>query len=304
MGQPAFLKDGLVAYYPFNGNANDESGKGGQATFTGIGGEVADRFGGARSARRINKIGDRIIIGNGPSTGKQNTSWSFGLWCNIQTVTGTIGSLLCEHDTYQIDYTYSANLTAFSTGDLDNHIRAGVANSEFSVLAKNSIVFQSWIHAFCVIDASTSSQRIFVNGKLVATGAYDTARDYSSGNKWAIGSTWNSNWGFLGDVDNVRIYNRALSDGEVKSLHDYESTPPDNNFITNGLVAYYPFNGNANDESGNKYTGAEIDLTYTADRFSRNGSSPLFNGVSSVVHLPINNWATPEYSINCWVKGL
>ncbi|MEY4327286.1 MAG: hypothetical protein RIS24_3457, partial [Verrucomicrobiota bacterium] len=27
-GQPAFLKDGLVAYYPFNGNANDESGNG------------------------------------------------------------------------------------------------------------------------------------------------------------------------------------------------------------------------------------------------------------------------------------
>ena len=28
LGQPAFLKEGLVAYYPFNGNANDESGNG------------------------------------------------------------------------------------------------------------------------------------------------------------------------------------------------------------------------------------------------------------------------------------
>ena len=52
-----------------------------------------------------------------------------------------------------------------------------------------------------------------------------------------------------GRIDNVRIYNRSLSSNEVAQLYNIESTPPAG-FETNGLVAYYPFNGNANDASG------------------------------------------------------
>ena len=33
--EPAILKDGLVAYYPFSGNANDESGNGNNGTVFG-----------------------------------------------------------------------------------------------------------------------------------------------------------------------------------------------------------------------------------------------------------------------------
>ena len=29
-------------------------------------------------------------------------------------------------------------------------------------------------------------------------------------------------WGLIGSIDDVRIYNRALSDGEVKALYDLE----------------------------------------------------------------------------------
>lgn len=51
---------------------------------------------------------------------------------------------------------------------------------------------------------------------------------------------------------------------------------------TAGLVAYYPFNGNANDESGNKYNGTNQGATLTKDRFGNVNSAFYFNGSSNI----------------------
>lgn len=50
---------------------------------------------------------------------------------------------------------------------------------------------------------------------------------------------------------------------------------------TNGLVAWYPFNGNANDGSGNGNNGTVDGATLTTDRFGNLNSAFLFNGTSS-----------------------
>ena len=84
--QPAFLTNGLVAYYPFNGNANDESGNGLNGTIYNSS-NVLDsegRFGTARSSFRFT---DRInvipptIWGNGINIANSSHSiafWTFG----------------------------------------------------------------------------------------------------------------------------------------------------------------------------------------------------------------------------------
>jgi len=45
---------------------------------------------------------------------------------------------------------------------------------------------------------------------------------------------------------------------------------------TNGLVGWWPFNGNANDESGNGNNGTVNGATLTADRFGNNSKSYSF----------------------------
>ena len=62
---------------------------------------------------------------------------------------------------------------------------------------------------------------------------------------------------------------------------------------TNGLVAYYPFNGNANDESGNSNHGTVYGPILTSDRFGATNQAYDFDGnndyiVSNSV-LPIGN---------------
>ncbi|OIN60058.1 hypothetical protein BLX24_04195 [Arsenicibacter rosenii] len=50
--------------------------------------------------------------------------------------------------------------------------------------------------------------------------------------------------------------------------------------LTDGLVAYYPFNGNANDESGNNRHGTVHDATLTTDRFGNANKAYAFDGVN------------------------
>ena len=57
---------------------------------------------------------------------------------------------------------------------------------------------------------------------------------------------------------------------------------------TTGLVGWWPFNGNANDESGNGNNGAVVGATLTTDRFSSTNSAYSFNGVNNRIDLPLN----------------
>ena len=50
-----------------------------------------------------------------------------------------------------------------------------------------------------------------------------------------------------------------------------------------GLVAHYPFNGNANDESGNGNDGTVVGATLTTDRFGSPNSAYSFDGVDDYI---------------------
>src|SRR5579862_7873648 len=54
-------------------------------------------------------------------------------------------------------------------------------------------------------------------------------------------------------------------------------------FLTNGLVAYYPFSENANDASGNSHNGTVNGAVLTTDRFGQTGQAYQFNGVNAFI---------------------
>lgn len=73
---------------------------------------------------------------------------------------------------------------------------------------------------------------------------------------------------------------------------------------TNGLVGYWPFNGNANDESGNGNHGTVNGAKLTADRNGKANSAYSFDGVSNNIKCtnsgPTGN---PTFSISFWIKS-
>jgi hypothetical protein len=76
---------------------------------------------------------------------------------------------------------------------------------------------------------------------------------------------------------------------------------------TNGLVGWWPFNGNANDESGNGNNGTVNGATLTTDRYGNGNKSYLFDGISNRIAFNLNSInnlfpASTESSSSIWIK--
>lgn len=72
---------------------------------------------------------------------------------------------------------------------------------------------------------------------------------------------------------------------------------------TNGLVAYYPFNGNANDVSSNSNNGTNNGATLTTDRFGNANSAFSFNGINNYISTNTSSIPFPNGITFCaWIK--
>ena len=100
---------------------------------------------------------------------------------------------------------------------------------------------------------------------------------------------------FIGDIDDVAVYDAALSSATIRQLYD-NHTHPD-------LVASYYFNGDAGDTSGNGHNGTIIGASLVPDRSSSPGGALNFDGndyvlVSDHRDLRFNQTLT----ITAWIK--
>ena len=74
--------------------------------------------------------------------------------------------------------------------------------------------------------------------------------------------------------------------------------------LQNGLVAYYPFCGNANDDSGNGNNGTVNGATLSVDRFGNSNSAYSFDGVDDWIDVPNanENDLSNSLTLAVWVK--
>lgn len=74
--------------------------------------------------------------------------------------------------------------------------------------------------------------------------------------------------------------------------------------LTDGLVSYHPFNGNANDATGNSHNGIVHGATLTTDRFGESNSAYSFDGVDGYVRIPDDPQldGMDSLSLSVWVK--
>lgn len=74
---------------------------------------------------------------------------------------------------------------------------------------------------------------------------------------------------------------------------------------TNGLIGWWPFNGNANDESGNGNNGSVNGATLSGDRFGISNSAYSFDGVDDQITVSNSLSLNPnQITVSCWVKPL
>ena len=93
-------------------------------------------------------------------------------------------------------------------------VRAAQTNTPFSAQGGSQLTLNTWFHLAVTFDNTTL--RLYVNGVLVGSRAVAGPLLVSTG---AVRIGGNNVWGeyFAGRIDDVRIYNRALSVTEIQS---------------------------------------------------------------------------------------
>ena len=281
------LTDGLVASYPFSGNANDTSGNGHDGVVIGAT-LTTDRFGNANSAYYFD--GSSRIAVPDSSALDITSSWTISVWVIASQTPTRVRIILGKHMP-GIDNDASWNLIVhpektFSFNSMPPTGRIGVtSNVQANIVA--------WTHIALTFDKTNSQYAWYIN-KNIQTGSIafqisDTIRLFTIGDEEV-----NNGGGYLGKIDEVRVYNRPLTDQEVTALY-LQPAPSD------GTVIHYNFAGNLNGQNGvrdssgfsNFANAVNIDFSAT-DRFGHPNSAAGFP--NSVANPALNPVITIPYS--------
>lgn len=102
-----------------------------------------------------------------------------------------------------------------------------------------SVSIPSGTGAGLVLDANISINGVFENYSLTYASTDMIAFDNISIGHWHNYAY--NNWWFNGSMDEVRVYNRTLSQAEITQLYN-QNRKSDSSLLTSSLVAYYDFN--------------------------------------------------------------
>lgn len=194
-----------IAYYPFNGSADDESGRGNDGIVNGAS-LTTDRFGNESSAYDFNGANNNIRIPYHMMI-RDGISYTISAWFNANTVSTSIGGqaiLGCR----------DGNRTP-CVGIKFQKLWAASANGNEIILSGSEFEYNRWNFAAFVIDGR--NVRFYLNGR--NCGSAQLSQDSDPRGNASIGGT-NDYWTvFNGKIDEVRIYDKALPESEIKALY-------------------------------------------------------------------------------------
>jgi len=386
------LEDGLVAHYPFNNNTNDDSGNEFNATNYGAT-YVEDRFGEANSALSLDgndwlRIHDQVML-------QSETTASISFW--IKTTQMTPFDLFTQGNSSgsPSNLNFELLLNDSSLGENSIIFNYPAYNTGTSLSTAGSFTNNQWIHFVLIKDVDLNKMKIYQNSSLLAEMDITDTSFTVNGSLNISRNIMNDSY-YSGLLDDVRIYDRVLSENEIIGLYapelvadfeadqtnvlindpiqftdlstpgelpistwewDFEndgsidsyeqnpewtytaegfytvsltvtdsegrksinntkkrgsSTETKINYITvstynlnDDLIAYFPFNGNSNDESGNNHHASNNGGLWVEDRFGNSTSAISMDG---------NDWLTlpdeirfqplSSSSISCWIKTI
>ena len=219
------LSKGLVAYYPFNGNANDESGFGFSGSVVGVS-PISDRIGINGNAYNFSGNGQYIQIPK--ITPLQNVNeLTISAWYKFDG--SQSGQLFAagDHRGGYDPFSMRIGLNGFEDFGVGSAQRLRI---EGSLNYKDKV----WRHIVMVLKktSETSSQlKVYQDSFLVNTQTSNNLVfvNYEEGMVSQIGAIHSEQF-WKGDLDEFRFYNRALSETEVSQLYAKESENP--NMVT------------------------------------------------------------------------
>ena len=234
--------DGLIAYFQLDdtnssGTIIDSSGFGNNGTalnFTGNAGpstDTPDTNSPNSGSFRFDGINDTIRIGPSESLRLTEGRFSQSVWINPTSGANVFRSVIGFQAGANVGTRYPYIYT------FGNDIYAGFGiggNAVNHAIAVDAITVGTWNHVASSFDGETLE--LYVNGELAATQNFAGALPTLTINQFNIGEI---NSFFPGQIDEVRLYDRAISGAEVQALIDGATLPPPNvnGFFTTDVLA-------------------------------------------------------------------
>jgi hypothetical protein len=253
--------NGLVSYWSFNDGTSDEV-----SNNTGVVVNATKSSGLVRDAYTFDGVAD-YIVANDSANLDINGSITISAWVNPSS--STAGYVVSKYTSYMIHWT-------------SNTLQGGIwIGGTWTVLATSSTVpTNTWTHV--TFTYNKSNAYIYINGVLNASGTNTNSIDMTN-HKLFIGArnATNRDRDFNGTIDEIGIWNRALTPTEAKSLYDYGRTYDEN--------AEIDFNARMLNQKTKQYSQADtqirnIYLPQTINRYSFEENSP-YNKVDPTGHI-------------------
>ncbi|OGZ29129.1 MAG: hypothetical protein A2562_00750, partial [Candidatus Nealsonbacteria bacterium RIFOXYD1_FULL_39_11] len=207
---PVGLPADYISYWKFEGNANDET-EANSGTLIGSGSFASDSEKGSVLSLPGGNGVSYVNCGHAPSienTIKSDNSFTVSAWVRFNAdgaLTGAIWGKAVK------------NVSGISGSwrSYDNKLSFG------SVTSNNALTRGVWYHYVAVRDSGTDY--LYVNGirqsNSNANSYTDSVnQDFYIGRAWATSNTYD----FPGRIDDVMLYNRALSEAEIRAIYDFQ----------------------------------------------------------------------------------
>lgn len=213
--------NGLVGYWPFNGNANDESGNGNNGTNNGAI-LTADRYGNINSSYNFDGGNNYINVANNSSQNFSSTNKiTISLWMYSTVLpTANLARVLISKQDGS-----GANQNGFNISyepQATYLLVANVVSNAYSYVDGNQLGIGVWHNLVFIFDNGIT--RSYKNGILMNEGFAASIIGASPQSLTFGKPTWSAlnAIGFTGNLDDIGIWNRALTQEEITNLYQAE----------------------------------------------------------------------------------
>lgn len=198
---------GLIAYWPFSGNTNDQTPNANHLTNNGAT-LVADRNGTANAAYSFNGSGNYLEKTTPSFVFSPTGTFSISFWLNRPSTTGGVAMMSGSGTANNFIWLFSGNSSNNVFGTNKQQSAWIWANSPYSL--------NQWEHYVCMY--INGVMRVYRNGVLEVSATYTHTGALSTALPFYIGKDIGTSY-FNGSIDDVAIWNRSLTNCEIQKMY-------------------------------------------------------------------------------------
>ncbi len=215
--------DGLVAYYPFNGNANDESGNGNDGIVHGASLAI-DRFGNENSAYSFDGDDDFIVVQDVAELRLNGTDFTLSCWIYLESHNGSYNSAILSKRKTGNNSGWMWTICGKVTGDYMGKTSFAVSGGGDPMgFSDNCVSLGNWYYLTTKYEKTSQKVSFYLNGVLDTMASCISTPNGNISENLFIGkdtSTSTNGYHFEGFIDDIRIYDRALPQDEITALYE------------------------------------------------------------------------------------